>query len=168
MEANKEVLRATSMIPTLQTKIQGLQRTVQRAESDARFRTEESSKYQNQVYSLQVEVESVGARLGEEVQTLKDRLKLVEDERDALKTSLKEEEVMRVAAEGNIALPTASADENDEFEPPVRSPRKQRTAHREDDDKENVSPRKGVVELRFLQQELATEKRLREHALAVA
>jgi hypothetical protein len=36
---------------------------------------------------------------------------------------------------------------------------------REDDDKENVSPKKTVVELKMLQQELATEKRLRERAL---
>jgi hypothetical protein len=82
-----------------------------------------------------------------------------------LKTSLKEEEVMRVAAEGNIALPTASADENEEFGSPVRSPRKQRNTQREDDDKENVAPQKAMVELKLLQQELATEKRLRERAV---
>lgn len=164
MDANKESLRHGTMIPTLQTKIQGLQRNVQRAESDAKFKAEEAAKYQNQVYSLQVELEGVSARLGEEVQTLKDRLKLIEGERDALKTSLKEEEVMRVAAEGHIALPTPGNDEDDEFGSPIRSPRKLRSVQREDDDKENVSPKKGVVELRFLQQELETEKRLRMRA----
>ena len=164
MEAHKENLRSTAMIPTLQTKLQGLQRNIQRAESDVRFKTEEAAKYQNQVYSLQVELEGVSSRLGEEIETLKDKLRLIEGERDALKTSLKEEEVMRVAAEGNIALPTAGLDEEDEFASPVRSPRKQHIFRREDDDKENVSPKKGAVELRFLQQELATERRLRERA----
>lgn len=164
MDANKESLRQGTMIPTLQTKIQGLQRNVQRAESDARFKAEEAAKYQNQVYSLQVELEGVSSRLGEEVQTLKDRLKLIEGERDALKTSLKEEEVMRIAAEGNIALPSPGNDEDDEFGSPIRSPRKPRSIQHGDDDKENVSPRKGAVELRFLQQELETEKRLRERA----
>ncbi|KAJ4373307.1 hypothetical protein N0V83_003601 [Neocucurbitaria cava] len=164
MEVNKDALRSGAMIPTLQTKIQGLQRNVQRAESDIKFKTEEAAKYQNQVYSLQIELEGVSARLGEEIQTLKDKLRLIEGERDALKTSLKEEEVMRVAGEGHIALPTASMDEDVEFGSPVRSPRKQHTFQRVDDDKENVSPKKGAVELRFIQQELATEKRLRERA----
>jgi hypothetical protein len=164
IEANNDKLRHSSMIPQLQTKIQGLQRNVQRAESDARFKSEEAAKYKNQVYSLQVEIESVNSRLGEEVQSLTAKLRLVEVERDALKTSLKEEEVMRIAAEGQIPLPTADSEENDEFGSPVRSPRKQRNVPREDDDKENVSPKKGAIELRFLQQELATEKRLRERA----
>ncbi len=165
MEANKENLKQSSMLPTLQTKIQGLQRNVQRAESDAKFKSEEAAKYQNEVYSLQVELEGLDARLGEEILTLKDKLKIIEGERDALKTSLKEEEVMRVAAEGRIALPPTADDEDDEFGSPVRSPRKPYQFPQSEDDKENVSPKKGaVVELRFLQQELAAEKRLRERA----
>jgi hypothetical protein len=152
------------MIPQLQTKIQGLQRNLQRAESDVKFKSEEAAMYKSEVYGLQVEIESVGNRLEEEVQTLKDKLRLVEGERDALKTSLKEEEVLRIAAEGQIPLPGAENEENDEFRSPVRSPRKPRNVFRNDDDKENVSPKKGVVELRFIQQELAAEKRLRERA----
>ncbi|KAF1938924.1 hypothetical protein EJ02DRAFT_382770 [Clathrospora elynae] len=165
MDANNEKLRHSSMIPQLQTKIQGLQRSLQRAESDARFKGEEASQYKNQVYGLQVEIESVSSRLGDELQTLQDRLRLVEGERDALKASLQEEEVMRIAAEGYIPLPTAATEEDeDEFGSPIRSPRKPRNLLREDDDKENVSPKKGAVDLRFLHQELAIEKRLRERA----
>lgn len=151
-------------IPTLQADIQAIQRKLNRAESDVRFKTEEAAKYQNQVYSLQIEVEAVGTRLGEQVQSLQDKLRAVEEERDALKTSLKEEEIMRVAAEGSIALPTAAADESEESGPPLRSPRKQRVFQRDEDDKENVSPRKGAVELRFLQQELVSERQLRVRA----
>jgi hypothetical protein len=166
VDANNDKLRHSSMIPQLQTKIQGLQRNLQRAESDVKFKSEEAAKYKNDVYSLQVEVESVSSRLSDEVQILQEKLSLVEGERDALKTSLKEEEVLRIAAEGQIPLPGADneEDENDEFRSLVRSPRKPRTVSRDDDDKENVSPKKGAVDLRFIQQELAAEKRLRERA----
>lgn len=164
MEKDKELLRKSGQVPTLQAKIQGLERNIKRAESDVRFKTEEAAKYQSQLYSLEVELEGVNARLGEEIQTLKDRLKLVESERDTLKTSLKEEEVARIAAEGQLALPAATNDEEDEFASPVRSPSKPRNIQRDDEDKENQSPRKAAVDLRFLQQELAAERRYRARA----
>lgn len=150
------------MLPTFQGKIQGLQRTIQRTESDLKYHMAEAEKYKYQVYGLQVDLEAVRAELGGEVQTLKDKLRLVEGERDALKTSLKEEEVLRIAAEGGIALPAATIEEHDEFGSPVRSPRKQRTPERDEGDKENVAPRKAIVELKFVQQELTAEKRLRQ------
>lgn len=164
MELSKEMMRATSLVPTLQAKIQSLEKTARIAESDLKFHTGEADKYKNQVYGLQVELESTEARLSEELQTLKDKLKLVEGERDALKTSLKEEEVLRIAAEGRIPLPAATTEEHDEFGSPVRSPRKQRTLECDEEDKENVAPKKAVVELKFLQSELTSEKRLRKRA----
>jgi hypothetical protein len=164
MEKDKELLRKSGQVPTLQAKIQGLERNIKRAESDIKFKTEEAAKYQSQLYSLEVELEGVTGRLGEEISTLKDRLRLVESERDALKTSLKEEEVLRIAAEGQIALPTVTNDEEDEFASPARSPRKPRNVQRDDEDKENQSPRKSAVDLRFLQQELAAERRYRARA----
>lgn len=163
MELQKQNLKETSRVPTLQADKQELDRRVRRLESDLKFHTSEAEKYKNQVYGLQVDLESVEARLNEEVQTLKDKLRLTEGERDALKTSLKEEEVMRVAAEGRIALPAATIEEHDDFGSPVRSPRKQRSPE-QDDDKENIVPRKATVELKFIQQELSSEKRLRERA----
>lgn len=159
-----ENLRVTNMVPTMQAKVQSLEREMRRTKSDLDHKTREAENHKNQVYSLQVELESTVARLGDEMQTLRDTLRSVEGERDTLKTSLKEEEVMRIAAEGHIPLPSAGADENDEFGSPVRSPRKQRPAPRADDDKENVAPRKQMVELKLLQSELATERRLRERA----
>jgi hypothetical protein len=153
------------MVPTMQAKVQGLEREVRRVKSDLDHKTREGEMYKNQVYGLQVELEGTTARLEEEVQTLKDRLRSTVGERDALKTSLKEEEVLRIALEGHIPLPPAGADENDdEFGSPVRSPRKQRTVQREDDDKENVAPKKSAEELKFLEKELALERRLRERA----
>ena len=153
MEKDKELLRKSGQVPTLQAKIQGLERNIKRAESDVKFKTEEAAKYQSQLYSVEVELEGVTARLGEEIQTLKDRLKLVESERDTLKASLKEEEVHKIALEGQLALPAGTNDEEDEFRSPTRSPRKPRNVLRDDEDKENQSPRKPAVDLRFLQQE---------------
>ena len=165
MEKDKELLRKSGQVPTLQAKIQGLERNIKRAESDVKFKTEEAAKYQGQLYNIEIELEGVTARLGEEIQTLKDRLQLVEGERDALKTSLKEEEVLRIAAEGQLALPAATDDEEDEFRSPARSPRKPRNIQRVDEeDKENQSPRQSAVDLRFLQQELAAERRYRSRA----
>jgi hypothetical protein len=160
-----ENLKVTNMVPTMQAKVQSLEKEVRRTKSDLDHKTKDAENYKNQVYNLQVELESTVARLSDEMQTLRETLQAMEGEREALKTSLKEEEVMRIAAEGKIALPTASADENEEFGSPVRSPRKPRNLQREDDDKENVAPKKAMVELKLLQQELATEKRLRERAV---
>jgi hypothetical protein len=159
-----ENLKVTNMVPTMQAKVQGLEKEVRRTRSDLEHKTKEAEQYKNQVYSLQVDLEGNAAQFSEELQTLRDVLKSVEVERDALKTSLKEEEVMRIAAEGHIPLPNASAEEIDDFGSPVRSPRKLRNVQREDDDKENVAPKKAMVDLKLLEQELATERRLRERA----
>ena len=160
-----ENLRVTNMVPTMQGKVQGLEREMRRVKSDLEHKAKEADMYKNQMYSLQVDLEGTTARMEEELQTLKDRLRSTEGERDALKTSLKEEEVLRIAAEGHIPLPALGADEDeDEFASPVRSPRKQRNVQRLDDDKENVAPKKAMVELKDLQDKLANERRLRERA----
>ncbi|KAF2683852.1 hypothetical protein K458DRAFT_478185 [Lentithecium fluviatile CBS 122367] len=161
---SEECTRLGNKIPNLLGKVQGLERTIQRLESDLKFNVAEAEKYKSQVYNLQVNVEAVRDQSAEEVQALKDKLMLAEGERDALKTSLKEEEVLRIAAEGQIPLPAATTEEHDEFGSPVRSPRKQRTPERDEDDKENVEPKKAIVEMRLMQSELVAEKRLRERA----
>lgn len=163
-EKTEEYKKLNNRVSIYQGKIKGLEKTIQHIESNLKFQTAEAEKYKSQVYNLQVDVEVARDQLGEENQTLKDRLRLVEGERDALKTSLKEEEVLRIAAEGCIPLPTTTTEEYDEFSSPVRSPRKQRTPECDDNDKENVAPKKAVVELKLAQQELVAEKRLRERA----
>lgn len=72
--------------------------------------------------------------LQEEIEKVKQQLKAAEDERDTLKTSLKEEEVARIAAEGRIALPIS--EERDEF----ASPKKNRRHSDRDSLKENQDP----------------------------
>ncbi|TDZ68029.1 hypothetical protein CTRI78_v002537 [Colletotrichum trifolii] len=52
-----------------------------------------------------------------------ERIKLLEQERDAFKTLAKEEEVARIAAEGRIPLPKNDSAPDDEFASPKKKPR---------------------------------------------
>ncbi|KAF2442670.1 hypothetical protein P171DRAFT_363804 [Karstenula rhodostoma CBS 690.94] len=163
-DAKDEAAHVKPQVTILKGKNEGLERTLARVESDLRFYQKEAEKYKNECYMLDVRANTIETQLGEEIHTLKDKLSLVEGERDALKTSLKEEEVLRIAAEGQIPLPAVTTDEYDEFDSPVRSPRKQRSFAQDEEDKENVAPKRASVELMLAQQDLATEKRLRERA----
>ena len=100
-----------------------------------------------------------------------ERVKVVEQEKDALKKSLQEEEVAKCAASGNIALP--KADQDDEFASPKKtgrvpvSPTKQlATPSRaiEFTTPNTVTTSKDRVEIEQLHKELGLEKRLRELA----
>lgn len=98
--------------------------------------------------------------LQEQVEKLTQKLKVVEAEREALKTNLKEEEVARIAAEGMIALPS-SQDPDVSW---LASPQK-RILSPLSDDKENmpVIPKK-TLESRELVKELEREKLRRQQA----
>lgn len=163
-DAKDDASHVRPQVAILKGKNEGLERSLVRLESDVRFYQKEAEKYKNDCYSLEVRAHTIETQLAEEINTFKDKLSLVEGERDALKTSLKEEEVLRIAAEGQIPLPSATTDEYDDFGSPVRSPRKQRTFTQDEEDKENVAPKRDAVELMLAQQDLATEKRLRERA----
>ena len=58
----------------------------------------------------------------EELAKMQEQIKLVEQERDALRTIAKNEEVARIAAEGQIPLPIST--EDDEFASPKKKSRK--------------------------------------------
>ena len=112
--------------------------------------TEEQEKFSAQ-YEL------VG--LQEELDKLQQQNKIIEAERDALKTTLKEEEVARIAAEGAIALPPSR--EGEEFASPKKRTRQERGSL-----KENIDPEAPEVEdeLLPLKEELRMEKRMRLRA----
>lgn len=163
-DAKEEVATVKPQVVILKSKNDGLQKMLTRVESDLKAQAAEAEKYKKENYILDVKANTIETELETKLQTLQDTLKLVEAERDALKTSLKEEEVLRIAAEGRIPLPTATTDERDDFESPVRSPRKQHTPERDEEDKENVAPKKAAIELKLAQQQLLAEQRLRERA----
>ena len=98
--------------------------------------------------------------LQEEVGRLRQQNKVVEGQKEALKTALRGEELARVAVEGAIGLPANSDD--DEFASPQKGSRHR---HRESL-KENVDPKACDIEdeLLVLQEELRMEKRMRLRA----
>lgn len=97
--------------------------------------------------------------LEEELEKLKQQMKTAEDERDTLRTSLKEEELARIAAEGRIPLPVSK--EQDEFS----SPKKANRQLRRDSFKENEDPLAGMeTEENSLDEDLAFERKLRQKA----
>ena len=103
----------------------------------------------------------------EELQKAQERIQVIETERDALKTSLQEEEVARIAAEGRIALPAMEEDDEDLLmHSPRKSPRKPRLASEDTSecDKENRPVPKKTLELQSLHEELSVERRMREKA----
>ena len=113
--SRKEAFKSSSVVVKLQEDSKAARESFKalqsetsqlRAKVDGRERDAFTARYQ-----------LVGAQ--EELTQLRETLKLLRDERDALKTTLKEE-VARVAAQGGIALPLGNPD--DEFD----SPRKRR------------------------------------------
>lgn len=98
--------------------------------------------------------------LQEEIETLVQKKLIVEEERDALKKSLKEEELARIAAEGQIALPASK--NGDEFASPAK---KTRNVRRESF-KENVDPTVSASQeqITALRHEIYIEKKTRQKA----
>ena len=96
--------------------------------------------------------------LQEEMEKQKQQNKIIEEERDTLKASLKEEEVARIAAEGAIALPLSR--DGEEF----ASPRKR--SRRSESVKENVDPEAPQLQgqLESVKEQLRMEKRMRLRA----
>ena len=91
------------------------------------LKTAESSLVKEKERSRAREQEAFKARyqivgVQEQLEQALERVKVVEQERDAFKTLAKNEEVARIAAEGCIPLPPAD-DADDEFASPKKKPR---------------------------------------------
>lgn len=126
--------------------------TLMREEVDVQKRKNENRE--QETFSSRYEL--VG--LQGELDQLRQQMNAVEEERDALRTSLKQEEVARIAAEGKMPLPTSQ--KTDE----VASPNKRRR----ESVKENVDPEAIEVEeedeTEILKGELRMERRMRTNA----
>ena len=128
--ARKEAFKASSATVKLQEELKTARNrfTLMREEVESQRRKAEGRD--EEVFAAQYR--NVG--LQEEIEQVRQQLKAAEDERDTSKTSLKEEEVARIAAEGRIPLPVSQ--ERDEFASPEKSSRQ---SHR-DSFKENQDP----------------------------
>lgn len=157
-KARKEAFKSSSAMVKLQEELQATRKSLRIAQSGLDAEKMKASKREQECFTAQYQLVGVQAELSK----AEERIRVVEEERDALKTSLKEEEVARIAAEGRIALPVASQDEDDEFTSPAQLPRKI-SPMEVSEDKENQLPQR-AVQLKALQQELQTERQLRASA----
>lgn len=94
----------------------------------------------------------------EELAQAQARIKAMEVERDALKMSLKEEEVARIAAEGQIPLPQASNNDEDLISP-IRSLRSSPARSTSDNELSSM-----MQAMQQLQQDLSTQRKQTEQA----
>ncbi|KIV99747.1 uncharacterized protein PV09_08668 [Verruconis gallopava] len=163
-KCRKEAFRSGSSLVKLQEELKATRNSLRTTQSSLESEKLKSARREQDAFTAQYQLISVQ----EELDKMQERVQVVEAERDALKRSLKEEEVARIAAEGRIALP--AVDEDEDFDDSNlshsarKSPRKVRLASEESDcDKENRLPKK-VVELQSMHRELAMERRLRKKA----
>ncbi|KAF2423768.1 hypothetical protein EJ08DRAFT_664108 [Tothia fuscella] len=152
----KEAFKSGSALVKLQEELKGTRNSLRITQSGLDSEKMKCSKREQEAFTAQYQL--VG--LQEELQKAQEEMKVILEERDTLKTNLKEEEVARIAAEGMIALP-AIEDDEDLLNSPRKSPRK--VTREDSEDKENVVPKR-VLELKSLQEELSLERRLRARA----
>ena len=139
----------------LQEELKATRNAFRVAQSDLDLERRKVDRRDQDTFTAQYELVAVQ----EQLQQMQAKMQTVEAERDALKMNLKEEEVTRVAAEGRIALPSASA-EDDEVGSPKKTPSPRKNALFANPE----SASRERIELEQLRYEVQRERRLREHA----
>ncbi|KAI9668640.1 MAG: hypothetical protein M1831_001079 [Alyxoria varia] len=159
--ARKEAFKSSSALVKLQEELKATRSALRVSRADLEMERQKLARKDQDLFTAQYEL------VGEQ-----ERVKIIEQERDALKKSLEEEEVAKCAANGSIALPKGGRD--DEFASPKKasrvpvSPTKQIATPggrlMEPTTPNTVLGSKGRVETEQLHKELELEKRLRELA----
>lgn len=154
--ARKEAFKSSSMVVKAQEELKSARNkyTLMREQAEEQRRKVEEQT--QKTFSAQYQL----AGSQEQIETLAQQKIIIEEERDALKRSLKEEELARIAAEGQIALPAPK--KGDEFASPVK---KTRNIRRESF-KENMDPSVSASQeqITALRHELHIEKKMRQKA----
>ncbi|KAL8927321.1 MAG: hypothetical protein Q9208_002498 [Pyrenodesmia sp. 3 TL-2023] len=151
--ARKEAFKSSSTLVKLQEELKTTRNraTLMREEVEAQKRRMESKD--QEAFAAQYQL----ICLQEQLESTRQRIQITEEERDVMKTSLHQEEVARITAEGKTALPPSQ--EADEFASPKR---------RRESLKEVVDPEAMDIEspsdLYTLRQQMRWEKELRTHA----
>jgi hypothetical protein len=163
-KARKEAFKNSSMVLKIQEELKSTRSSLRITQSGLDMEKRKLAQRDQETFNAQYQL----AAVQEELDKLKAQIQIVEDEKNALKTSLKEEEVARIAAEGMIALPAALDDDELMGTPRRRSPAK-RSASPLSDDKENAGViTKKMLDSRRFDEELARERTRREHAEELA
>lgn len=99
----------------VQEELKASRDTTRRYHSDLEQEKERSVKREQEAFAARYQL--VGVQ--EELAQMQEKIKLVEQERDALRMIAKNEEIARIAAEGRLPLPSSS--EDDEFASPKKA-----------------------------------------------
>ncbi|KAK1056970.1 hypothetical protein LTR74_014505 [Friedmanniomyces endolithicus] len=153
--ARKEAYKSSSAVIKLQAELKSTRNSLRITQSGLDLEKQKVQRREQDTFSAQYQL----AAVQEELDKLRAHLKIVVEEKEALKMTLKEDELSRIAAEGMIALPVSQGDNGDDLmaSPGKRSPLS--------DDKENagVFPKK-LLESKRLEEELLREQMRRERA----
>jgi hypothetical protein len=111
--ARKEAFKYSSALVKLQEDLKATRTSLRNAHNEVEGCRNTTEKREQEAFAARYKL--IGVQ--EELTKMRERVGVVEQERDALKTSLKEEEVARIAAEGRISLPAPTEDEMREASP---------------------------------------------------
>ncbi|KAM5351856.1 hypothetical protein ACJ41O_004579 [Fusarium nematophilum] len=113
--ARKETFKTQSSIVKLQEELKSARGTAKMTDESLKREKERSKVREQEAFTARYQI--VGVQ--EQLEQALERIKVVEQERDAYKTAAKNEEVARIAAEGRIPLPQPQ-DADDEFASPKK------------------------------------------------
>ncbi|CAG8953478.1 hypothetical protein HYFRA_00010228 [Hymenoscyphus fraxineus] len=114
-KSRKDALKAQSVNIKLQEELKAARNSLRMVESALEREKDRSVQREQEAFAARYQL--VGVQ--EEVTHLQEQIKVVEQERDALRTIAQNEEVARIAAEGRMPLPKAP--EDDEFASPKKT-----------------------------------------------
>ncbi|KAI9802064.1 MAG: hypothetical protein M1833_001985 [Piccolia ochrophora] len=106
--ARKETFKVNSANVKVHEELKATREALRVAQAELEGERESAKSHEEDAFEARYELVGVT----EELTRLSEQIKLVEEERDALKTNLKEEEVARIAAEGRVALPNNIDDDD--------------------------------------------------------
>lgn len=165
-KARKEAFKSASVVLKLQETLRDTQKRLQVSKIDHATDVQKADRFEQDATDAKCALMA----MQQDLSRLQEQVRVLEQEKEALKTNLKEEEVARIAAEGQIALPSTQEDDEELFNSPRKSisPRKQQSASFSDD-KENVGVvTKKMVDTKRLQEEVDAERQKREAAEEMA
>ena len=99
----KETLRTSSVVMKLQVELKNTRNSLQVAQQGQEYEKQVSAQKERERYEMEYQL----IPLQEELEKLEQHVRTAREETLALKSSLKEEEIARIAAEGRIALPAS-------------------------------------------------------------
>lgn len=162
--ARKENFKSQSTIVKLQEELKTARTAAKINEECLQREKERSQTREQEAFTARYQIVGVQEQLDKALE----RVKVVEQERDAYKTAAKNEEVARIAAEGRLPLPIG--DETDEFSSPQKVQKKRKRDSAKDGGRVSLSAMDLVgsaateIEIEELTLQVAWEKHRAERA----